>query len=71
MMRPRRELALDFFIHDGGRSQPLGNGGAVRGDTLTIGGPRGSLVVPEDYAYQVYVCDESGNARVASSSGVA
>ncbi|MFC3191762.1 siderophore-interacting protein [Pseudocitrobacter faecalis] len=30
------------------------------GDTLTIGGPRGSLVVPEDYAWQLYVCDESG-----------
>lgn len=25
-----------------------------------IGGPRGSLVVPEDYAWQLYVCDESG-----------
>ena len=23
-------------------------------------GPRGSLVVPEDYAWQLYVCDESG-----------
>ncbi|VDZ76650.1 iron-chelator utilization protein [Salmonella bongori] len=33
---------------------------ACEGDTLTIGGPRGSLVVPEDYACQVYVCDESG-----------
>lgn len=30
------------------------------GDKLTIGGPRGSLVVPEDYAWQLYVCDESG-----------
>ena len=30
------------------------------GDKLTIGGPRGSLVVAEDYAWQLYVCDESG-----------
>ena len=30
------------------------------GDKLTVAGPRGSLVVPEDYAYQLYVCDESG-----------
>ena len=30
------------------------------GDKLVIGGPRGSLVVPEDYAWQLYVCDESG-----------
>jgi ferric-chelate reductase (NADPH) len=33
---------------------------ARAGDKLTIGGPRGSLVVPEDYAWQLYVCDESG-----------
>lgn len=55
----RRELALDFFIHDGG----LASAWAVQakaGDKLTIGGPRGSLVVPEDYAWQLYVCDESG-----------
>ena len=50
---------LDFFIHDGG----IASNWAVEakaGDTLTIGGPRGSLVVPEDYAWQLYVCDESG-----------
>ena len=53
------ELTLDFFIHDGG----IASGWAVEakvGDSLTIGGPRGSLVVPEDYAWQLYVCDESG-----------
>ncbi|ELJ5474451.1 siderophore-interacting protein [Salmonella enterica] len=55
----RRELALDFFIHDGGVASRWAME-AREGDTLTIGGPRGSLVVPEDYAYQVYVCDESG-----------
>ncbi|STJ53007.1 siderophore-interacting protein [Escherichia coli] len=33
---------------------------AQPGDKLTVAGPRGSLVVPEDYAYQLYVCDESG-----------
>jgi ferric-chelate reductase (NADPH) len=55
----RHELVLDFFIHDGG----IASSWAVEakaGDTLTIGGPRGSLVVPEDYAWQLYVCDESG-----------
>ncbi|EDQ0626619.1 siderophore-interacting protein [Salmonella enterica] len=55
----RRELALDFFIHDGGVASRWAME-AREGDILTIGGPRGSLVVPEDYAYQVYVCDESG-----------
>ncbi|EDP8627658.1 siderophore-interacting protein [Salmonella bongori] len=55
----RRELALDFFIHAGGMASRWALE-ACEGDTLTIGGPRGSLVVPEDYACQVYVCDESG-----------
>ena len=55
----RHELALDFFIHDGGVASRWAMK-AREGDTLTIGGPRGSLVVPEDYAYQLYVCDESG-----------
>lgn len=55
----RNELALDFFIHDGGVASNWAMQ-AREGDTLTIGGPRGSLVVPEDYAWQLYVCDESG-----------
>lgn len=55
----RQELAYDFFIHDGGVASQWAMNAKV-GDTLTIGGPRGSLVVPEDYAWQLYVCDESG-----------
>ncbi|QMI03869.1 siderophore-interacting protein [Citrobacter sp. RHB25-C09] len=55
----RHELALDFFIHDGGVASAWAMQ-AREGDLLTVAGPRGSLVVPEDYAYQVYVCDESG-----------
>lgn len=55
----RNELTYDFFIHEGGvASQWAMN--AKAGDKLTIGGPRGSLVVPEDYAWQLYVADESG-----------
>lgn len=55
----RHELVLDFFIHDGGVASHWATEAKV-GDTLTIGGPRGSLIVPEDYAWQLYVCDESG-----------
>ncbi|MFE4112948.1 siderophore-interacting protein [Kosakonia sp. YIM B13611] len=55
----RHELALDFYIHDGGVASNWAMQAQV-GDKLTIGGPRGSLVVPEDYAWQLYVCDESG-----------
>ena len=55
----RHELVLDFFIHDGGVASNWAVD-AKPGDTLSIGGPRGSLVVPEDYAWQLYVTDESG-----------
>lgn len=55
----RHELALDFYIHDGGVASSWAMQAQV-GDKLTIGGPRGSLGVPEDYAWQLYVCDESG-----------
>lgn len=48
-----------FFVHDGGIASNWAVEAKV-GDKLTIGGPRGSLVVPEDYARQLYVCDESG-----------
>ncbi len=55
----RQQLAIDFYIHDGGLASQWALN-AKSGDSLIIGGPRGSLVVPEDYARQIYVCDESG-----------
>jgi len=55
----RNELTLDFYIHDGGVAS-LWADGAQPGDSLLIGGPRGSLVIPTDYSFQLYVCDESG-----------
>ncbi len=30
------------------------------GDQLIIGGPRGSLLIPVDYQWQLYLCDETG-----------
>ena len=55
----RNELTIDFFIHDGGIAS-LWAETAKPDDRLVIGGPRGSLVTPVDYAWQLYVCDESG-----------
>ena len=57
----KHELALDFFVHDGGIASNWAVEAKV-GDKLTIGGPRGSLVVPEDYAWQLYVCGHNEQA---------
>ncbi|WP_338463980.1 siderophore-interacting protein [Franconibacter daqui] len=55
----RQELTIDFYVHEAGVASDWAVN-AKPGDTLCIGGPRGSLVVPEDYGWQLYVCDESG-----------
>ncbi|MFS2225873.1 siderophore-interacting protein [Pantoea sp. B65] len=55
----RNELTFDFYLHQSGIASDWAQQ-AKPGDTLIIGGPRGSLVVPEDYHWQLYVCDETG-----------
>lgn len=54
-----QRLTLDFYRHDAGVASDWATQ-AKPGDRLAIGGPRGSLVVPDDYAFQLYVCDETG-----------
>nr|WP_277752545.1 siderophore-interacting protein [Ewingella americana] len=54
-----QELTLDFYLHDGGVASQWAEN-AQPGDPLVIGGPRGSLIVPTTYAWQLYVCDETG-----------
>ncbi len=60
----KHELALDFFVHDGGIASNWAVEAKV-GDKLTIGGPRGSLVVPEDYAPAAVRVRRVGHARAA------
>lgn len=55
----KSSLTIDFFIHESGVASNWATQ-AQSGDQLIVGGPRGSLVVPTDYAFQLYVCDETG-----------
>lgn len=52
-------LTLDFYIHQHGVASDWASQAQI-GDSLIVGGPRGSLIVPTDYAFQLYVCDETG-----------
>ncbi|MDU4092353.1 MAG: siderophore-interacting protein [Pantoea sp.] len=51
-------LTIDFFIHPGGLASGWAET-AQPGDPLVIGGPRDSFCMPLDYAFQLYLCDES------------
>ncbi|KAA8996667.1 siderophore-interacting protein [Affinibrenneria salicis] len=55
----RNELAIDFYLHQQGVASDWART-ARAGDKLIIGGPRASLVVPEAYGWQLYICDETG-----------
>lgn len=55
----QQRLTLDFYVHESGVASDWA-ASAKPGDVLAIGGPRGSLVVPEDYDFQLYICDETG-----------
>ncbi len=55
----KETLTLDFYIHKDGVASSWADR-AQPGDRLVIGGPRGSQIIPEDYAFQLYICDESG-----------
>ncbi|PPQ37931.1 NADPH-dependent ferric siderophore reductase, contains FAD-binding and SIP domains [Rhodoblastus acidophilus] len=53
-----RRLTLDFALHDAGPATAWALK-ARPGDTLTIGGPRGSVVVADDFDYYLLIGDES------------
>jgi NADPH-dependent ferric siderophore reductase len=52
------ELAIDFAIHDAGPATAWAIESAP-GDTLEIGGPRGSMVVPTDFDWFLLIGDET------------
>jgi NADPH-dependent ferric siderophore reductase len=51
-------LTLDFALHDAGPATQWATQAQV-GDTLEIGGPRGSHVVPDDFDWYLFVGDET------------
>jgi NADPH-dependent ferric siderophore reductase len=51
-------LTIDFALHDSGPATQWAAKAKV-GDTLDIGGPRGSAVVPDDFDWYVLIGDES------------
>jgi len=59
-----RELVLEFALHGDG---PVAEwaGRARAGDTLAIGGPKGSLIVPLDYDWHLFAGDETAFPAVA------
>lgn len=52
----RKEVVIEFALHEGGFMADWA-AQAKPGDTAIIGGPRGSLVFPDDYAHHILVGD--------------
>lgn len=55
----RGELTVDFVLHGDGPASTWA-AAAKPGDTLGVGGPRGSFVVANDFDHYVLVADETG-----------
>ncbi|APR75477.1 iron-chelator utilization protein [Minicystis rosea] len=53
-----KTLVIDFALHDAGPATEWAAQAAV-GQTLDIGGPRGSQVVPDDFDWYLLIGDES------------
>jgi NADPH-dependent ferric siderophore reductase len=59
-----RELVIEFALHGAGPAAEWA-ARAAPGDTLDIGGPKGSLIVPLDYDWHLLVGDETAFPAVA------
>ena len=54
----RRELTLEFALHEDGASSSWARAATV-GQRAIIGGPRGSMVIPQDYDWHLLAGDRS------------
>ena len=62
--RAARELEIDFALHGSGPAALWASAARV-GDTVHIGGPRGSMVVPADLQWQWLIGDEAALPAIA------
>jgi NADPH-dependent ferric siderophore reductase len=62
--RAERTLEIDFCLHGDGPAASWAAQAKV-GDALTVGGPRGSMLVPTDLAWQWLIGDESALPAIA------
>ncbi|MDE2427443.1 MAG: siderophore-interacting protein [Burkholderiales bacterium] len=60
----RQELALDFCLHEAGAASDWA-AQASAGDMASIGGPRGSFVIPLDYDWHLLVGDDTALPAIA------
>ena len=52
-------LEIDFALHDAGPATRWA-AQAIPGQTLSLGGPRGSFIIPADYDFHLLIGDETG-----------
>ncbi len=60
----KRELTIEFALHGDG---PVADWAAQAspGQRVTIAGPRGSMIVPMDYDWHLFIADETGLPAIA------
>lgn len=63
-----QELTLEFALHGEGPAADWAAQATV-GQTVAIGGPRGSMIIPTDYAWHWLVGDESALPAIARRLG--
>jgi NADPH-dependent ferric siderophore reductase len=56
--RSRGTLVIDFALHEAGPATDWATAAQI-GDTLQIGGPRGSTIVPDDFDWYLLIGDET------------
>ncbi len=59
-----RTLTIEFALHGDGPVAEWAARAKV-GDAVVIAGPRGSLIIPVDYAWHLFVADETGLPAIA------